>query len=77
MINFAIALAVLQLPGWTSAEIDQFAVFGRAEPMPSVVRYAITVSALSHPLPECIVEKYPLIQIQLIRRNCVEAMSVH
>ena len=32
MINFAVALAVLELPGWTPAEIDQFAVFGRAEP---------------------------------------------
>jgi hypothetical protein len=77
IINFAVALAVLDLPGWTSAEIDQFAVFGMGEPMPSGVRYAVTVSTLSHPLPECVVEDYARIQIQLIRRDCIEAMSVH
>ena len=77
VINFAVALAVLELPGWTPAEIDQFAVFGRAEPMPSGVRYAVTVSTLLHPLPECVVEDYAPIQIQLVRRDCIEAMSVH
>ena len=77
VINFAVALAVLELPGWTSAEIDQFAVFGRAEPMPSAVQYAVTVSTLLHPLPECVVEDYAPIQIQLVRRDCIEAMSVH
>jgi hypothetical protein len=77
VINFAVALAVLQLPGWTPAEIDQFAVFGRAEPMPSGVRYAVTVSTLAHPVSECVVEDYTLIQLQLVRRDCIEAMSVH
>lgn len=77
VINFAVALAVLELPGWTSAEIDQFAVFGMAEPMPSVVRYAVTVSALSYPQQYCVVENYARIQIQLIRRDCIESAPVH
>ncbi len=77
VINLAVAFAVLELPGWTSAQIDQFAVFGMAEPMPSGVRYAVTVSTISHPPPECVVEDYARMQIQLIRRDCIEAMSVH
>jgi hypothetical protein len=77
VINFAVALAVLDLPGWTPAEIDQFAVFGRAEPMPSGVRYAVTVSTSPFPLRNCVVEDYAPIQIQLVRRDCIEAMPVH
>ena len=77
VVNFAVALAVLELPGWTSAEIDQFAVFGRAEPMPSAVQYAVIVSTLLHPRPECVVENYAPIQIQLVRRDCIEAITVH
>ena len=76
VINLAVAFAVLELPGWTPAQIDQFAVFGLAEPMPSGVRYAVTVSTLSHPPPECVVEDYARMQIQLIRRDCIEATSV-
>jgi hypothetical protein len=77
VVNFAVALAVLELPGWTSAEIDQFAVFGRAEPMPSAVQYAVIVSTLLHPRPECVVENYAPIQLQLVRRDCIEAITVH
>jgi hypothetical protein len=77
VINFAVALAVLELPGWTSAEIDQFAVFGMAEPMPSGVRYAVTVSTPPFPLPNCVVEDYARIEIQVIRRDCIGPISDH
>jgi hypothetical protein len=77
VINLAVAFAVLELPGWTPSQLDQFAVFGMAEPMPSGVRYAVTVSTLSHSPPDCVVEDYARMQIQLIRRDCIEATSVH
>jgi len=71
-INFAVALAVLHLPGWTPAATDQFAAFGTEEPVASGVRYALVASGLPELSLTCVVRAYPEMQVKLVRRDCVD-----
>ena len=72
-VNFAIALAVLQLPGWSPEAGDQFAALTMAEPIPSGIRYAVIAPPLPALSLSCVVEAYPDLQLQLVRRDCVNS----
>ena len=50
-INFAVAIAVLHLPGWSPAALDQFAIFGLGDPTATAVRYAIAVPVVLKSTP--------------------------
>ena len=75
-VNFAVALAVLQLPGWTPAEVDQFAALRMTKAIPSGIRYAVISPPLSDSSLSCLIETYPAMRLQLVRRECVNS-SIH
>jgi hypothetical protein len=70
-INFAVALAVLHLPGWSPAALDQFAVFGLGDPTVNAVHYAIAVPVVPNLPLGCVVQTYTS-NIQLLRRECLQ-----
>ena len=70
-VNFAVALAVLQLPGWSPAAGDQLAALTMTEAIPSGIRYAFIAPPLSALSLSCVIEAYPEMQLQLVRRDCV------
>jgi hypothetical protein len=66
-INFAVAVAVLHLPGWSPAMLDQL---GMGEPASSGVRYAVTAPIVPNLPLGCLRQTYR--ELQLLRRDCVE-----
>jgi hypothetical protein len=74
-VNFAVALAVLQLPGWGPAAGDQFAALRMTEPIPSGIQYAVIAPPVSDLSVSCLIEAPTEMQLQLVRRDCVNSSA--